>query len=316
MTTIAVHELVSQLHSRITLEWVAGGQGGQRAIKSTSYDNRNNIVLVGHLNIIHPNRIQVLGKTELDYLEKLGKNSHDDTVNQLFSQELTAMVLITDGLPVPREFRSSADRLGISLLSCQANSQEVINHLQYLLGSVLANTTIIHGVFMDVMGSGVLLTGESGIGKSELALDLISRGHRLIADDAPEFSKIAPDIINGTCPEMLREFLEVRGLGILNVRALFGDSAIKISKYLRLVIDLEVMTDEQLHHVDRLRGAKRNRKILGINVPEVSLPVAPGRNLAIAVETAVRNHILIEKGYDAAEDFINRQNNATQKNSQ
>ena len=316
MNDITVQDLVSQLQKRMELEWKAGEQGDQRIIKSSRHDDRNNIALVGHLNIIHPNRIQVLGKTELDYLEKQGKNSRNDAITQLFSEVQTAMVLIADGLPIPQDFLLLSDRQNIPLLTSLASSQEAINHLQYLLGSVLADSTIIHGVFMEVMGSGILLTGESGIGKSELALDLISRGHRLIADDAPEFSKIAPDIINGTCPDLLREFLEVRGLGILNIRALFGDSAIKTNKYLRLVIALENMTDEQLHHVDRLRGAKRSRKILGINIPEVTLPVAPGRNLAIAVETAVRNHILIQKGYDAAEDFIQRQNNIVQKSMQ
>jgi HPr kinase/phosphorylase len=316
MNDITVQDLASQLQKRMELEWKAGEQGGQRVIKSSAHDDKNNVALVGHLNIIHPNRIQVLGKTELDYLEKQGKNSRNDAITQLFSEAQTAMVLITDGLPIPQDFLLLSDRQNIPLLTSLASSQEVINHLQYLLGSVLADSIIIHGVFMEVMGSGVLLTGESGIGKSELALDLISRGHRLIADDAPEFSKIAPDIINGTCPDLLREFLEVRGLGILNIRAIFGDSAIKTNKYLRLVIALENMTDEQLHHVDRLRGSKRSRKILGINIPEVTLPVAPGRNLAIAVETAVRNHILIQKGYDAAEDFIQRQNNIVQKSMQ
>jgi HPr kinase/phosphorylase len=313
MNDITVQDLVSQLQSRMELEWKAGEQGGQRVIKSSSNDDKNNIALVGHLNIIHPNRIQVLGKTELNYLEKQGKNSRTDAITQLFSEAQTAMVLVADGLPLPHDFLLLSDRQNIPLLTSLAGSQEVINHLQYLLGSVLAESIIIHGVFMEVMGSGVLLTGDSGIGKSELALDLISRGHRLIADDTPEFSRIAPDIINGTCPDLLREFLEVRGLGILNIRAIFGDSAIKTNKYLRLVIALENMTDEQLHHVDRLRGAKRNRKVLGINIPEVTLPVAPGRNLAIAVETAVRNHILIQKGYDAAEDFIQRQNSIVQK---
>ncbi len=316
MNDIAVHDLVTQLEKRIELEWKAGEQGGQRVIKSSKTADNKNIALVGHLNIIHPNRIQILGKTELEYLEKQGKNSRHDAVTQLFSEKQTAMVLIAGGLPIPNDFLRLSDRHNIPLLTSLVSSQEVLNHLQYLLGSVLADSMIIHGVFMEVMGSGVLLTGESGIGKSELALDLISRGHRLIADDAPEFSKIAPDIINGTCPALLREFLEVRGLGILNIRALFGDSAIKTGKYLRLVIALENMTDEQLHRVDRLRGSKRNRKILGINVPEVTLPVAPGRNLAIAVETAVRNHILIQKGYDAAEDFIQRQNSIVQKSIQ
>jgi len=313
MKDITVQDLAEKLQKSLELECKAGGQGDQRVIKSRASKGQEFISLIGHLNIIHPNKIQVLGKTELEYLEKQGKNSRHDAVRQLFSEEHTVLVLVAEGLHIPNDFMLLADRHNIPLFTSLASSHEVISHFQYLLGSVLADSAVIHGVFMEVMGSGILLTGDSGIGKSELALDLVSRGHRLIADDAPEFSKIAPDIINGTCPALLREFLEVRGLGILNIRSIFGDSAIRTSKYLRLIIALEKFTDEQLHKMDRLRGSKRNRKVLGIEIPEVTLPVAPGRNLAIAVETAVRNHTLIQKGYDAAEDFIQRQNNLVQK---
>jgi len=312
MTTTTVHSLVSQLARRLDLECKAGEQGDQRAIKPEEGSDKRPIALIGHLNLIHPNRIQVLGKTELTYLKKLGKNSRSDALNEVFSEEITAMVIIAQGQAISHDMLLLADKNNIPLYTTLASSIEVINNFQYLLGNLLADTLVIHGVFMEVMGSGVLLTGESGIGKSELALDLVNRGHRLIADDAPEFSRIAPDIINGTCPALLREFLEVRGLGILNIRSIFGDSAVRTSKYLRLIISLENMTEEQLHSIDRLRGSRRKRKILNVNIPEVTLPVAPGRNLAIAVEVAVRNHILIQKGYDAAEDFIQRQQHLVQ----
>jgi len=316
MSNITVQDLVTQLEKSLELEYRAGGQGSQRVIKPSDSSQQQDFALVGHLNIIHPNRIQVLGMSELEYLEKQGKNSRNDFLNQLFTETQTSLVLVTEGSPVPPDFMLLSDKHNIPLYTSLASSLEVINHLQYLLSSLLADSLVIHGVFMDVMGSGVLLTGPSGIGKSELALDLISRGHRLIADDAPQFAKIAPDIINGSCPVILREFLEVRGLGILNIRSIFGDSAIKTNKYLRLIISLENVTVEQLQKIDRLRGSKRNRKVLGINIPEITLPVAPGRNLAIAVETAVRNHILVQKGYDAAEDFIQRQNKLVQKDLQ
>jgi len=312
MTTATVHSIVSQLSRHLDLECKAGEQGDQRAIKPGNISDKRPIALIGHLNLIHPNRIQVLGKTELSYLKKLGKNSRSDALNQIFSEEITVMVIIAQGQAISHDLLLLADKNHIPLYSTLASGMEVISHFQYLLGNILAETLVIHGVYMDVMGSGVLLTGESGIGKSELALDLISRGHRLIADDAPEFSRIAPDIINGTCPALLREFLEVRGLGVLNIRSIFGDSAVKTSKYLRLIIALENMTEEQLHSVDRLRGSRRKRKILNVNIPEVTLPVAPGRNLAIAVEVAVQNHMMIEKGYDAAEDFIQRQQRLVQ----
>ena len=155
------------------------------------------------------------------------------------------------------------------------------------------------------MGTGVLITGESSIGKSELALELLTRGHRLIADDATEFARTSPDTLNGTCPEMLRDFLEVRGLGILNVRAMFGASAIKQSRNLRLIVVLQDIDDAE--KMDRLHGSKQIRTIQNVDIPEITLPVGPGRNLAVLLEVAVRNHILNMKGYDASQAFIDRQ---------
>ncbi len=165
----------------------------------------------------------------------------------------------------------------------------------------------VHGVYMEVLGLGVLLTGESGIGKSELALDLINRGHTLIADDAPAFHKSTNDAIIGSCPSVLQDFLEVRGIGILNIRAMFGDTAIRESKRLRLIIQLVVLRDEQLYKMDRLHGMHRSRNILGVDIPEVTVPVAPGRNLDILVEAAVRNEILKRNGYHASDEFLQRQ---------
>jgi len=161
-----------------------------------------------------------------------------------------------------------------------------------------------------VLGMGVLLTGDPSVGKSELALDLITRGSRLVADDAPEFTRIAPDIISGTCPPLLRDFLEVRGLGILNIRAMFGDSSIKGTKYLRLIVNLKRMSAEQISGMDRLSGAHTNRDVLGVPMPQVTVPVASGRNLAVLVESAVRNHLLRLKGYDATQVLIERQQQA------
>lgn len=160
---------------------------------------------------------------------------------------------------------------------------------------------------MEVMGIGVLLSGESGVGKSEAALELITRGHRLIADDAPEFSRVSPDTINGICPAALIGFLEVRGLGVLNIRAMFGDSAIKLNKYLRLIVELQHMSEESLRSLDRLQGSKQSITIQEVAIPSITLPVAPGRNIAVLIESAVRDHILKQKGYNAAEDFINKQ---------
>lgn len=167
-------------------------------------------------------------------------------------------------------------------------------------------STTLHGVFMSILDLGVLLMGPSGIGKSELALGLITRGHHLIADDCTKFTRAQQKII-GCCPEVLQDFLEVRGLGILNIRTLFGDHAILPNKHLALIIHISHFTRPQLQRIDRLMGLHQIQDILGISVPKVTIPVTPGRNLAILIECAVRNHLLKQSGYDAGKEFIKRQ---------
>ena len=328
---------------KLALEWLAGRAGEGRVINlykqppvinpsvplALSVFSRAsaNGALVGYLNLIYPNRIQVLGVSELSYLAGLGKNSHEDALRQLFDSEPVAVIIADKqhgrsrhpasgdtGTPLcvaseklVTELAHHAEHTGTPLLASPLSGEVLINHLQYYLANFLVDKVILHGVFMEVLGIGVLLTGDSGVGKSELALELVSRGNRLIADDSPEFSRIAPDTLNGTCPALLRDFLEVRGLGVLNIRAMFGDSAIKNNKYLRLIIHLKQMSDEDLRNMDRLQGNHSMCRILEVDVPQTSLPVAPGRNLAVLVEGAVRNHILSFSGYGAANDFAERQ---------
>jgi len=167
-------------------------------------------------------------------------------------------------------------------------------------------TITLHGVYMEVLGLGAFLTGKSGIGKSELALGLIDRGHHLIADDAIEFSKDANGHLIGTCPSLLQDFLEIRGIGILNIRAMFGETAIRRSKRLQLIVKLEHFTEEGLHTIDRLHGMHTSQEILGVTIPEVTIPVTFSRNLAVLVETAVRNELLQQQGYLAHEEFKQR----------
>ena len=172
----------------------------------------------------------------------------------------------------------------------------------------LARQITLHGVLMEVNSIGVLITGESGTGKSELALELITRGHRLVADDAPEFTLIAPDVIDGTCPEMLRDLLEVRGLGVLNVREMFGHTAVKPSKYLRLIVHLQPMTQTGADDaMKRLYGDVGYRDVLDVAIPQIVIPVASGRNIAVLAEAAVRSHMLKSKGLDPAQTFVDRQ---------
>jgi HPr kinase/phosphorylase len=308
-TALTLDTLFSSLDVKLGLEWIAGNRGNSHEINTTR-DEKAETSLVGNLNLIHPHRIQVLGNSELEYLDSLKKNSRKDAISQLFSGQ-SDLVIMAKQLAAPDDMLQAAIDSNTPVLSSTLPSQEVIQNLQYYLSNHLAEKITLHGVFMEVMGTGVLITGPSSIGKSELALELLTRGHRLIADDAPEFVQLAPDIINGTCPEMLRDFLEVRGLGILNVRAMYGASSIKQNRNLRLIIVLQEMEDAI--KMDRLHGSRRNRSILGVDIPEITLPVGPGRNLAVLLETAVRNHILNAKGYDASQAFIERQKRRLEK---
>ncbi len=306
--------LFDALQSKLLLEWAAGESGRDRPIRYRPDDARSRVSLVGHLNFIHPHHIQVLGEAEMNYLDGLRTNSRKDAVKQLFAVTTDVIVLCEDQ-PLPEDLRIPAEATGVPVWRSPMPGQEAITQIQYYHGGLYAQRATLHGVFMEVMGIGVLITGDPSIGKSELALELVSRGHRLIADDIPEFARIAPDVLSGSCPELLRDFLEVRGLGILNIRALFGDSAIKQSKYLRLIIHLQKMSEEDIRRIDRLRGNRRSREALGVEIPEVTLPVAPGRNLAVLVEAAARTHILAMKGYDASQVFIERQRNQIEKNA-
>jgi HPr kinase/phosphorylase len=302
---LSVDALYDALREKLALTWVAGRDGAKRELHLAR--NQPATALAGHLNFIHPTRLTILGKTEMRFLRGLNENSHDAAMKSLFSRH-TGAVIVADAQPVNAALKARADTSVTPLLRTRMPSLDLLGSLQYYLTQLLAEKSTLHGVFMEVMGIGVLITGSSGVGKSELALELLSRGHRLIADDAPEFARIAPDIISGTCPKALRDFLEVRGLGLLNVRALFGDSAIKSSKYLRLIVHLEPMTEARLRRLDRLHGSRHMRNVLGMDVPEITLPVAAGRSLAVLIETAARNHILFLKGYDASEQFmINQQ---------
>jgi len=308
-TPLTVQRVYEDLSKRLGLEWLAGQNGAHRSFTSPATSPGAPSV-VGHFNLIHANQAQVLGRPELDYLAQLKKNSYKDACEQLFKSGSVA-IFITDGEHPPERFRELAEHYALPILRTPLSSNELINHLRYYFAHKLAERVHLHGVFLEVLSTGVLLTGDSGVGKSELALELITRGHRLIADDAPEFARIAPDVINGTCPPLLQDFLEVRGLGVLNIRAMYGDSVIKTGKYLRLIVHLQRYDPTRQDAAeDRLQHLQKTRNVLGVEIPEFTLPVAPGRNLAVLVEAAVRNHLLRLNGYNAAEDLAARQRRA------
>ena len=303
LTALSVFE---QHHKALEFDWLEGQNDASQPFDTVGFDPSRS-ALIGHLNLIRPNLIQVLGQAELDYLNNLGKNSRQDAMHSLFANQ-PLMIILAEHLTPPSQFLRLAQTHHVPMVRSKHSVSHIIDHLHYYLSSQLAEKLIQHGVFMEVMGLGVLLTGPSGVGKSELALELLSRGHRLIADDATEFRRTGPDTIHGSCPPMLADFIEVRGLGILNVRAMYGNNAVMPHKRLHLIIRLQsLMEDGNVATFDRLDTTQRHRTILGIDIPEVILPVAPGRDLAVIIEAAVRNHVLFLNGYNAAEDFIERQ---------
>jgi HPr kinase/phosphorylase len=271
--------------------------------------------LIGHLNLVQPNRIQVLGPAEIRYWNEQSDAERSHLLGQLFRDDLYG-IIISDDLAVPADIGARARHEGTCLLRATSACEHVIDRLRHELDRDLATRIVLHGVFLDVLGIGTLLTGVSDVGKSELALELISRGHSLVADDAPEFSRPAPGVIEGECPAVIQDFLEVSGMGVLNIRAMYGDSAIRHRKRLELIIHLEPLTSSLRRQLDRLSGNFTHNEVLGVPITAMTLPVAPGRNLAVMVEAAVRNYLLTHRGYHAAEELMQRQEDEMQGDRQ
>jgi HPr kinase/phosphorylase len=303
--SITARNLFDNLQQRLSLHWVYGGADDEGY--SISQDDLSvRPAAVGFLNLIHPNKVQVLGFEEIAYLDALRPEELGVTLTRMFRFAPLA-IIVGDGLSMPDCIMRSAGGGQTALMRSDLRAHEVVNYLQYYVSRSLARRTTLHGVFMEVFTIGVLITGSPGSGKSELALELLNRGHRLIADDAPEFTQISPEIIDGTCPEALQDCLEVRGLGVLNVRHMFGDSAVKLNKFLRLIIHLEVpQASGTAPSRDRLRGDTSEEAVLELRIPRITLPVMAGRNLAVIAEAAARDFMLKMKGFDAASAFIER----------
>ncbi|MFP5403170.1 MAG: HPr(Ser) kinase/phosphatase [Gammaproteobacteria bacterium] len=302
---VSVDALFRDMAERLDLHWVAGRTGGARVLSSETIQ-KPTLALIGHLNFVHPNRVQVLGCAEMDYLRGLSDTALREAIAHLFSTELAAIV-ISNGEAVPAILLENAERTDTPLFSSSLASPILMSFLGHYLTQRLAETASLHGVFLEVLGLGVLLKGDAGVGKSELALELITRGHRLIADDVVDLKHVAPETLEGSCPPILREFLEVRGLGILNIRALFGETAVKPQKNLKLIVELVHPQEIGEVGLNRLDMVASTESVLGVAIPKVRIPVAAGRNLAVLVEVAVRNHILKSRGINPLEQFIQRQ---------
>jgi len=300
-------DLFEQQHERLGLRWLAGQQGQSRVLEAVE-TNARRPSLAGYLNIIYPNKVQILGSEELVWLDGLDPRLRWETIERVIQYRPLALV-ISKNQACPEDLRAAAEETQTPLWVSPRRGHELLNHLQYHMARALAPRVTLHGVFMEVYSIGVLITGEAGSGKSELALELITRGHRLVADDAPEFTQIAPDVLDGTCPDLLQDLLELRGLGVLNIRQMFGDTAVKRNKYLRLIVHLAKPDAEPALHEDgmvRLTGDLGHRRVLDLDVPMITLPVMPGRNLAVLTEAATRTHILRSKGIDPAAAFLAR----------
>ncbi len=305
MRQVSVDKLFSDNREKLGLTWRAGRQGGNRVLTGESA-LKPTIGQVGHMNFIHPFRVQMVGAAESAYLQGLPETELRAHIDRLFTSELVAITVANGETPPPYLLeRCNANH--IALFTSPQPSPHLVDVFRYYLARVLAESTTLHGVFLDVLELGVLITGASAIGKSELALELISRGNGLVADDIVELYRISPDTVEGRCPDVLRDFLEVRGIGVLNIRTIFGETAIRPRKLLRLIVHLEDHSHETFSELDRLKVDATFHEVLGVPIRRVMIPVAAGRNLAVLVEAAVRNFVLNQRGIDSTKEFIERQ---------
>jgi HPr kinase/phosphorylase len=266
-----------------------------------------------YFNVIRTSSVVLVGFQESRYIQKLSLEEQTTLFRTLFRGPVCVIICSRDN-PLPGAMVELCESRDIAVLQSQLSDSELLDNTRYLLTRALAESTTEHGVFLEVYSLGVFITGKAAVGKSELALALISRGHRLISDDVALFSRSAPDTVEGSSPRLLTDFMEVRGLGVVNVRAMFGANSLKRSMPLNLIINMVAMGKENKSDFDRLGDQHNTRAILGLEFPEITLPVAPGRNLAVLVEAAARNHLLHTSGYNAAQDLIARQSQAIAQN--
>lgn len=286
----------------LPLELLSGRLGLDRSI-SSPHIQKTGLALAGFHEYLRPARVLVFGESEVRYLESLDHDARMSMLGAMFAHEIPC-VLITGGGNPPADLLSASDEHRVPLLRTPVATPIAIAKIGTLLDDALAVREVMHGVLMDILGLGVLIIGDSGIGKSECALDLIVRGHRLVADDTVEVRRRGETGVIGTCPELTRHHMEVRGLGVINIRDLFGVAATRTSKRVELVVRLERWDPDREY--DRLGLDENVFDLFGVKVPLIRMPVAPGRNLAILVEVAARNQLLRSRGLNAARDLVMR----------
>ena len=303
MAQVHIRQLFRDKQARLGLTWMAG-DGSERTLDSETV-NASNWGLIGHLNLVHPNWIQVFSNTELEYLHGLSPADLAAALARL-GQQKPSCLIVAGETEIPKGLIDFANRTETPLFHSPLGSVHLMWMVRHYMVKALADSASRHGVFLDVLGVGVMITGDSGVGKSELALELITRGNGLVADDVVDLYRISPEALEGRCPELLRDFLEVRGLGVLNIRTMFGETAVRRKKSLKLIVHLYRPPHDDLSKLDRL-PLSGQEEILGVSVSKVEIPVLAGRNLAVLVEAAARNFVLQQRGIDTMQEFIARQ---------
>ncbi len=311
-TVISAEALFEEHREALQWEWIAGHAHPERRFDEAAVRNAQSAAdLVGYLNYIHPYRVQIVGRREVAYLGEATPEVAERRISRIVTLE-PPVLIVADGQVPPDKLVAMCDRADIPLFSTAESAGHVIDVVRGYLSQHFAERTTRHGVFMDILGLGVLLTGESGLGKSELGLELISRGHGLVADDAVDLYRVSQTSLEGRCPELLLNLLEVRGIGLLDIKAIFGETAVRRKMRLKLIVHL-VRKETMEREFERLPYEPLYEDILDVPVRKAVIAVDAGRNLAVLVEAAVRNTILQLRGIDTYQEFIERHQKAMQK---
>ncbi|MDQ6629846.1 MAG: HPr(Ser) kinase/phosphatase [Pseudomonadota bacterium] len=311
-TVISAEALFEAFSPILHWEWIAGHAHPERHFEEAAVrDARSSADLVGYLNYIHPNRVQIVGKREVAYLRDAAPEVNERRIARIVTLD-PPVLIVADGQQPPDRLLALCDRANIPMFVTAESAGHVIDVVRGYLSQHFAERTTRHGVFLDILGLGVLLTGESGLGKSELGLELISRGHGLVADDAVDLYRVSQTALEGRCPDLLMNLLEVRGIGLLDIKAIFGETAVRRKMRLKLIVHL-IRKETMEREFERLPYEPLNEEILDVAVRKTVITVDAGRNLAVLVEAAVRNTILQLRGIDTYSEFVARHNKAMSK---
>jgi HPr kinase/phosphorylase len=314
-TVISAEALFEEHRAALHWEWIGGHAHPERRFDEAAVRNaQSSADLVGYLNYIHPYRVQIVGRREVAYLNQCTLEVAERRISRIVTLE-PPVLIVADGQVPPDKLVAMCDRADIPLFATGESAGHVIDVVRGYLGQHFAERTTRHGVFMDILGLGVLLTGESGLGKSELGLELVSRGHGLVADDAVDLYRVSQTALEGRCPELLQNLLEVRGIGLLDIKAIFGETAVRRKMRLKLIVHL-VRKETMDREFERLPYEPLHEEILDVPVLKVVIAVDAGRNLAVLVEAAVRNTVLQLRGIDTYKEFIDRHQRAMTKPEQ